>query len=331
MAREVQKDNKKFIEKELKIKFNKWFSEESLYKNGAVEKLLGELKRENLVYEKDGALWLKTKDFGDSEDRVLVRQPHLVRQAGEPTYFLPDLVYHLNKFKIRKFDKVIDIWGADHHGYEPRLRAGLKAFGIFENNDGKFKVIITQLARLIKDGKEVKMSKRKGEFITIEDLIKEVGLDAARFFFLMSSPDTHMNFDLSLAKERSMKNPVYYAQYAAVRCGSILKKSKSVHSNILENVGMNLKLLNTKEDLDLTRMLARFPEIIKEAAEKYNPQILVRYSLDLARQFHNFYEKERIIGEEKNLMLARLELIKATQIIFKNLFGLLGVSMPKKM
>ncbi|MEK7657710.1 MAG: arginine--tRNA ligase [Patescibacteria group bacterium] len=321
LAREIQKDNKKFIEKGLKINFDKWFSEESLYKNGAVEKLLDELKRKNLVYEKGGALWMKTKDFGDNEDRVLVRA------SGEPTYFLPDMAYHLNKFKTRKFTQVIDIWGADHHGYEPRLRAGLKALSIFENGDGKFKVIITQLIRLIKEGKEVKMSKRNGEFITLDDLIKEVGLDATRFFFLMSSSDTHMNFDLSLAKERSMKNPVYYVQYAAVRCGGILRKSNVKY----QKSRIKFDLLSTNEDLNLIRQLARFSEVIKEAANNYNPQILARYSLDLAKTFHNFYEKERIMGAEENLMAARLELIKATQVIFKNLFGLLGVSMPKKM
>ncbi|MEK7144148.1 MAG: arginine--tRNA ligase [Patescibacteria group bacterium] len=337
LAQEVQKDNKKFIEKDLKIKFDKWFSEEGLYKSGAVEKLIRRLTEKNLTYEKDGALWFKSKNFGDSEDRVLVRKPVLNGQAGEPTYFLPDLAYHLDKFRVRKFAQVIDIWGADHHGYEPRLRAGLKALGIFENGDGKFQVIIAQLARLIRGGEEVKMSKRKGEYVTLDDLIKEIGLDAARFFFLMNSPDTHMNFDLSLAKERSMKNPVYYIQYAAVRAQSILRKSdvRCRMSNV------NFSLLNTKEDTNLMRQLARFPEIIEEAADKYNPQILVRYSLDLARTFHNFYEKERIIparrnfneggGEEKGLMAARSALISATLEIFKNIFKLLGVSLPKKM
>ncbi|MEK7568293.1 MAG: arginine--tRNA ligase [Patescibacteria group bacterium] len=337
LAQEVQKDNKKFIEKDLKIKFDKWFSEESLYKSGAVEKLIRRLAEKNLTYEKDGALWFKSKNFGDREDRVLVRKPVLNGQAGEPTYFLPDLAYHLDKFRVRKFAQVIDIWGADHHGYEPRLRAGLKALGIFENGDGKFQVIIAQLARLIRGGEEIKMSKRKGEYVTLDDLIKEIGLDAARFFFLMNSPDTHMNFDLSLAKERSMKNPVYYAQYAVVRCQSILRKS-DVGCRMSD---VNFSLLNTKEDINLMRQLARFPEIIEEAADKYSPQILVRYSLDLARTFHNFYEKERIIppslklrrasGEEKGLMTARLALISATLEIFKNIFKLLGVSMPKKM
>ena len=326
LAKLIQEDNKKFIENKLKIKFNKWFSEESLYKSGAVEKLLKELKKKNLAYKKDGAVWFKSKQFGDNKDRVLIRQPRVAWQAGEPTYFLPDLAYHLNKFKTRKFDKVIDIWGADHHGYSPRLKAGLKAFGV---SDEKFKIIISQMVRLIKKGKEIKMSKRKGEYVSLEELIDEVGLDATRFFFLMYSPDTHMNFDLDLAKEKSLKNPVYYAQYAVVRCGSILKKAKI---NLRTSNVLRLNLLNTKEDLNLMRLLARFPEIIDEAAQNYSPQILVRYSLDLARQFHNFYEKERIIGlDDKNLVSARLVLIQATLMVFKNVFNLLGISLPKKM
>ncbi len=319
LAKEIQKENKSFIENELKIKFDNWFSEESLYKSGVIEKLLKELEIKNLTYKKDNAIWFKAKQFGDSEDRVLVRS------TGEPTYFLPDFAYHLNKFKARKFDKVINIWGADHHGYGSRLKSGLIAFNI---SDKKLKIIISQLVRLTKKGKEFKMSKRKGIFTTLEDLIKEVGLDATKFFFLMYSPDTHMNFDLDLAKERSLKNPVYYAQYAAVRCLGILKKAGVKHqaSNI------KYELLSTKEDINLMRILTRFPEIIEEAAKNYSPQILARYSLDLARQFNNFYEKERIIGlDDKNLILARLALIQATLIIFKNTFDALGISLPKKM
>jgi len=194
--------------------------------------------------------------------------------------------------------------------------------------------------RLIKNGKEVRMSKRKGEYLTLEDLINEISLDSARFFFLMYSPDTHMDFNLDLAKERSIKNPVYYVQYAAVRCQSILRKSKFSPSQIFkenlrrqENLKskVNLKLLETKEDIVLMQILARFPEIIEEATEKYNPQILVRYSLDLAKEFHNFYEKERIIVEDKELTNGRLRLVYATLIIFKNIFKLLGITLPKKM
>jgi arginyl-tRNA synthetase len=325
LTEEIQKENQKFITKDLKIKFDKWFEEEDLYKSGTVKKLLKNLEKKKLVYKKEGALWFKTKGFGDSEDRVLIRG------TNEPTYFLSDLAYHLDKIKIRKFDLAIDIWGADHHGYLPRLKAGLKALGVSED---KLKAIITQLVRLKKGGEEVKMSKRAGEFITLKDLVEEVGLDAVRFFFLMSSPDTHMDFDLDLAKERSLKNPVYYAQYAGVRIQSILAKFKNQNSKIKitnKKSKIDYTLLNTSEDINLMRILARFPEVMEAAAENYNPQILVRFILDLAKEFHNFYEKERIIGEEKNVMLVRLELLKATQIIFENSFSLLGINLPTKM
>ncbi len=323
LAQEIQRNNQIFIEKKLKIKFDNWFSEENLYKSGAVERLLKELKRKRLIYNKDGAVWFKSKKFGDNEDRVIIRS------SGDPSYFLPDMAYHLNKFKVRRFDKVVEIWGADHYGYIPRLKAGLTSFGIPED---KIAIIITQLVKLTKGGKEIRMSKRKGEYVTLEDLIKEIGLDAARFFFLMYSPDTHMNFDLDLAKKRSMKNPVYYVQYAAVRCGSIIKKSKFKNQKSkLQFKNLKLDLLNTNEDLGLIKVLARFPETIEEAAENYNPQILVRYSLNLARSFHNFYEKERVLGEEKGLASARLSLIQATLIVFKNIFKILGITLPKKM
>lgn len=319
LAREIQKDNRRFVEKELRIKFNRWFSEQKLHQNGVPKKLLENLKQKNLTYQKDGALWLKTGRFGDSEDRVLVRT------GGEPTYFLSDLAYHLNKFQTRGFSLAIDIWGADHHGYLPRLKAGLKALGVAEN---RLEVIITQLVRLIKDGKEARMSKRRGQYVALKDLIAEVGLDAARFFFLMNSPNTHMDFDLDLAKERNLKNPVYYCQYAAVRCQSIIEKGKKEEK---KRGKMNLALLDTPEDLNLMRTLGRFPELAEDAAVRREPQILARYALDLAAVFHNFYEKERVVAENRNLTFARLALVKAGQIVFQNLFSLLGISLPKKM
>jgi len=307
---------KKVLQKEAKISFNRWTSEEKdIHKKSYIEKVLKIFKNKNLVYEKDSAVWLKTTEFGDDKDRVLVTSD------GFPTYFLADSG-HYSETKERGFSGKIAIWGPDHHGYVKRIQTAAEIIG-FKNSE----IIITQAVRLISKGKEVKMSKRTGEFVTFEELIKEVGADAARFFFLMHSPDSHMDFDLDLAKEQSMKNPVYYAQYAAVRCQSILRKAK-INTDVRK---LKLNLLNTKEDLDLMRMLARFPEIIEEAAEKLNPQVLARYSLDLARQFHNFYEKERIVGEEKNLMLARLILISATLTVFKNIFKLLGIGLPKKM
>ncbi|PIV31871.1 arginine--tRNA ligase [Candidatus Wolfebacteria bacterium CG02_land_8_20_14_3_00_37_12] len=313
----------KSVVKKAGINFNRWTSEEKdIYKKSFTSKALNIFKKAKLIYEKDGALWLKTTDFGDEKDRVLITRD------GFPTYFLADSGHYLET-KKRGFNKKIIILGPDHHGYIKRIQAAAKIIGLKDSD-----VIITQAIRLISKGKEVKMSKRSGEFVTFEELIKEVSIDAARFFFLMHSADTHMDFDLDLAKEWSMKNPVYYVQYAAVRCGSILRKSQISNPKSQINSKFkiqNLNLLDTLEDINLMRMLARFPEIIKEAGEKYNPQILARYSLELAWQFNNFYEKERVIGEEKNLAAARLELIKATQIIFKILFSVLGISLPRRM
>ena len=327
LANEIQKENQKFIVKDLKIKFDRWFNEEDLYQSGAVKKLLEDLKKKKLVYEKEGALWFKTKNFGDSEDRVLVRTPRLAGQAGEPTYFLPDLAYHLNKIKIRKFDEAIDIWGADHHGYLPRLKAGLKALGISED---KLKAIITQLVRLKKGGEEVKMSKRTGEFITLKDLVEEAGLDAVRFFFLMSSPDTHMDFDLDLAKEQSLKNPVYYVQYAYARICSILKKLK-VKNEKLKVPVKNLKLLNHQSEIGLIKQLIKFPEIIEDVAKDYQVQKLPRYAQELAQVFHQFYGDCRVLTEDKKLSGARLNLISSTKIVLKNVLDVMGISAPEKM
>ncbi|MDI6717853.1 MAG: arginine--tRNA ligase [Patescibacteria group bacterium] len=315
IAKEIQNENKKFIKKKLKIKFNNWFSEENLYKKKLVDKLLKTLKDKNLVYKKEGAIWFKTSEFGDPEDRVLIRQ------TGEPTYFLPDLVYHLDKFKNRKFDDVVDIWGADHHGYGPRLRAGLQALDVKKD---RLHIMIVQLVRLVKGGEEFKMSKRKGVFVALEDLIDEVGIDVARFFFLMSNPETHMDFDMDLAKEKSLKNPVYYIQYAAVRCAGIFKKIGKLPKP-------DYSFLSAESDIALIKILARYPEIIEEAAKNYNPQILIRYSMNLAKKFHNFYENERILGEKKEIASARLTLVKASLVIFKSVFSILGIDIPKKM
>ena len=307
--------------KRLGIKFDSWFSEKSLYKGGKYGEIMESLMRQDFIYEKDGATWMKTSQLGDSEDRVLIKKD------GSETYFLSDILYHFDKFKIRKFDKVIDIWGADHHGYAPRLKAALKALGIPEDN---LEIIITQLVRLVENGKEVKISKRAGTFITLEELVDEVGLDAARFFFLMYSPNTHMNFDMELAKERSKKNPVYYVQYAHARIASILAKIQNPKSKI-QNPSQNLKLLNTRSELDLIRKLVELPEILRDIAVNYEVHRLPRYSLGLAREFHNFYEKYRVVTEDKNLTSARLGLVTATKIVLANTLNLMGIKAPDKM
>ncbi|MEK7146819.1 MAG: arginine--tRNA ligase [Patescibacteria group bacterium] len=323
LANHIQKLNRHFIEKKLQIKYDAFFNEESLFKSKEIESALKLLKNKKLTYEKDGALWFKAQNFGDSEDRVLVRSAREAGRAGAPTYFLTDLAYHINKFFKRKFGKAIDIWGADHHGYAPRLKFALKALGVKEE---LFEIIITQFVRLSAGGKEVKMSKRKGDIETLEKLIDEVGLDAARFFFLAHSAGSHIDFDIKFAKERSLKNPVYYVQYAYVRCGSIIRKM----GNGKWKTG-NLYLLKTREDLNLIRQLICFPKMIEDIAKNYQVHNLVRYALELSRAFHNFYEKERVIGASQDLAEARLALVKGVQIVLKNTLELLGISLPKRM
>lgn len=319
---------KKYIKpavKRLGIKFDSWFSEKSLYKNGVYEKVMAQLMKNNFVYEKDGATFMKTSELGDSEDRVLLKSD------GSETYFLSDILYHYEKFITRKFDTVIDIWGADHHGYAPRLIAAVSALSIPKEN---LNIIITQLIRLVSDGKEVKVSKRAGTFITLEELVKEVGLDAARFFFLTYSLDTHMDFDLKLAKERSAKNPVYYVQYAHARLRSILCKSKISNLKSEKNPKSqlpNFKLLKTEGELNLIRKLVEYPEILNDIAGSYEVHRLPRYILELAREFHNFYEKYRVITEDKNLTKARLALATATKIVLANALNLMGIKAPDKM
>ena len=316
LARAVHEDNAEFIAKKLKVDFDLFFSEEDLYKKKGVDTLLKELKAKDLAYEKEGAWWFRAKDFGDTDDRVLVRA------TGEPTYFLPDLAYHYDKLAVRKFDEVVDIVGADHHGYAIRLGAALKALGF---DLMRLRVIISQLVRLMKNGEEVKMSKRAGQFVLLEELIDEVGIDAARFFFLAQSPDTHMDFDMDLAKEQSNKNPVYYVQYSHARIASILKKAGKVAAK------PKLGLLKSPEELALLKVLARFPEIIEETAQDYHVLRLTTYATDVARAFHYFYEKQRVISDDKALTAARLALVSGAQIVLKNTLDTMGISAPEKM
>lgn len=313
------------------IKFDVWFSEyEKLRKGSLLKKILGILEKDGLVEKKEGAVWLKTSDIADDKDRVLVKSD------GQPTYFLSDLAYHYDKFVKRKFDKAIDIWGADHHGYVARLKAGVKAIGAAPE---KLTILITQLVRLVENGQEVKMSKRSGEFITMDELIQEVGKDAARFFFLLHTPESHMDFDLGLAKERSLKNPVYYIQYAYVRCGSILAKSFASPDRQgrfrekagVKKVSANWDLLEGDSELNLLRELVKLPDLILQTAADYQVSRLARYSMELSKAIHYFYEKERVIGVEEEIMKTRLALVAATREILGRLFDLLGISKPEKM
>lgn len=302
--------------KKMGVKFDKWFSETDLYKSGEVDRAIEDLKKKGFTYEKEGALWFKSAEFGDDKDRVLVRAD------GVKTYFASDIAYLKNKFK-RGFDRLILFLGADHYGYVARLKAGAQATGYDKN---KIEALVLQLVKLFEGGKEVRMSKRTGIYVAINELIDEVGLDVARFFFLQRSLNTHFNFDMDLAKEKSDKNPVFKVQYAYARINSIMEKAK-----VKNPKPKNLSLLEEMSELELAKQVIRLPEIITDTANDYQLQRLPNYALSLADSFHKFYENCKVISEDKKLTEARLCLIAAAKIAFKNTLELMGISSPEKM
>ncbi|PZG51132.1 arginine--tRNA ligase [Listeria ivanovii] len=305
---------------EFRVSFDEWFSETSLYEENKVLPALERLRQNGYIYEQDGATWLRTTDFEDDKDRVLIKSD------GSYTYFLPDIAYHLNKLE-RGFDVLIDIWGADHHGYIPRMRAAIEALGYSPN---QLEVEIIQLVHLFEDGVQVKMSKRTGKSVTMRDLIEEVGLDATRYFFAMRSSDTHMNFDMSLAKSTSNDNPVYYVQYAHARISSILRSGKEQNLDVSKDADMSL--LQTEAEYDLLKVLGEFADVVAEAAVKRAPHRIVRYLNDLASAFHRFYNSNKVLDMDNlEVTKARLALIKTAQITLRNGLTLLGVSAPEKM
>ena len=297
------------------INYDKWFFESELGKKNLPDKIIKFLKEKDLLYEKDNATWFKSTNFGDTRDRVLIKKDK------NKTYLTNDIAYHYNKFKERKFDEVINIWGADHHGDVPGLMAGVEAIGY----KGKLKIILHQFITVLEKGEKVKMSKRLGTFIPLDELLEAVGADVVRFFFLMYSADQHMDFNLDLAKEKSEKNPVYYVQYAYARINSILRKSKG------HNLEAKLDLLKHPSEIELIKNLIKLPEIIEDIATDYQVQRLPNYAIELATAFHKFYTDCRILGEKKNLEKARLSLITATKIILENILDLMGISKPERM
>ncbi len=299
----------------LGINYNEWFSEKDLYKSGKVEETINIFKKKKLIYEKEGASWLKTKDFGDERDRVLIRKD------GTPTYLAGDIAYHRYKFEDKKFDKVINVWGSDHHGDVPGLKAGVEALG----HKDKLDFVLLQFVTILKGNKEFKMSKRKGVYIALDDLLDEVGSDVVRFFFLQRSASSHLKFDLSLAKEQSNKNPVYYVQYAHARICSIFEKNK------LEKTEIELDDLNHLSEINLMKTLIKFQEVIESIIHDYQLQRLPQYSIEVAEAFHKFYKDCKILCDDKKLKQARLFLSSATKIIIKQTLDLMGVSAPSKM
>ncbi len=302
--------------------YDVWFSEQTLHDSGYVKDTTCELEKKGYIYEKEGALWLKSTLLGDEKDEVIIRS------NGVPTYFASDIAYHRHKFQ-RGFHKVINIWGADHHGHVARMKGSMQAMGY---DPDCLQIILMQLVRLIQDGEIVKMSKRSGQYITLKELMDEVGKDAARFYFILRDPDSPVEFDLDLAKSQSADNPVYYVQYAHARLCSILRQAKEQGYDTCIDPNKNqLSLLNSTEEKDLLKKIADLPGEIATSAKMAEPHRLARYVLDLAALFHTFYNNQRVLIEDADLRVARLGLIKSTKQVLANILGILGVSAPERM
>ncbi|PIZ70944.1 MAG: arginine--tRNA ligase [Candidatus Portnoybacteria bacterium CG_4_10_14_0_2_um_filter_39_11] len=299
------------------IKFDQWYFESDVYNSGFVDVALSHLKDQNLLKEKDGAIWFLSSKFGDIRDRVVIKTD------GQKTYLAGDLGFHWRKFQQEKFDKVINVWGADHSGDAPGLKAGIDALGFKD----KLEFVILQFVTLFSKGKKVKMSKRAGNIVTLQELLDEVGKDAVRFFFLQRSANTHLDFDLNLAKEQSNKNPVYYIQYAYARICSVLRKVVATDQAVTIN-----QTRITESERDLICQLVRLPEIIADTARDYQAQRLPHHASELAASFHCFYHDCRVLGnEDPSIDQARLALVRATQIVLKNTLDLMGITAPEKM
>jgi arginyl-tRNA synthetase len=304
------------------INYDVWFSEKSLHESGELKETLDFLQEKGYTVEKDGALWFKASEFGAEKDEVIVRN------NGIPTYFAADIAYHRNKFIKRKFDRVINLLGADHHGHVARMKSAISAFGI---NPDRLDVVLFQLVRLFKDGEAYRMSKRTGRAVSLNDLLEDVGRDAARFFFNTKASGNHLDFDLSLAVEKSNDNPVYYVQYAHARICNMLKVIENEGVKVPDVGSVDLKLLDKDEELELMKKLAEYPEEIRISAQTLEPSRLTRYVLDLAALFHSFYNACRVKGVEEELMKARLILVDSTRIVIKNVLNLLSINAPERM
>lgn len=298
-----------------------WFSEQSLFDSGKVDESIAYLKDKGFLYENEGALWFRTTDFGDDKDRVVVRG------NGVTTYFASDIAYHREKYE-QGFDLVIDVWGADHHGYVPRLKGVVQSLG---RNPDDLKIVLVQLVALLRNGVPVAMSTRSGEFVTLKEVVDEVGRDAARFFFLMRRSDSQLDFDLELAKSQSSDNPVYYVQYAHARICSIFDNARDKGFTLPDVDRTPLSKLETPEEISLIKALAAFPDVVEASALHFEPHRIPFYLQDLAGLFHSFYNKNRVIGEDPELSAARLLLLKCTAQTLKNGLILLGVSAPERM
>ncbi|MEK6224045.1 MAG: arginine--tRNA ligase [Thermodesulfobacteriales bacterium] len=310
---------------DINVFFDGWYSEvENIHtvsdqsKDTKLNQIKALLNSKGVLEEREGALWFKATEFGDTQDWVLIKSD------GSPTYFLADIAYHLDKYE-RGFDRIINVWGADHHGHVSRLKAALRSIGL---DDSRFNVLLIQFVRLMREGKEVAMSKRAGSYVTLKEVAQEVGADVMRFFLLMRSSESHLDFDLDLAKKESSENPVYYIQYAYARIGSIFRKAQEEGITQSSN---NLALLKAPEEIDLVKKLLLFPEVLEDSAKSLAPHKVAYYLQELAAQFHVYYNKCRVVDENKDISSARLYLITCAQTVLGNGLKLLGVSAPERM
>ena len=307
---------------EFGAEYDEWFSERSLVESGAVDRAVDQLKAADVLYQQQGAWWFKSTDFADEKDRVVVRD------NGQATYFASDVAYHLHKYQ-RGFQQIIDIWGADHHGYIPRVNAAMAALA---QDTKKLKVLLVQFAALYRGEEKISMSTRSGEFVTLRQLREEVGKDAARFFYVLRSADQHMDFDLELAKSQTNDNPVYYVQYAHARICSVFRQLADRKLDWHEPTGLaNLALLAEEHEQILLTMLARYPEVVEAAAINYTPHVLAHFLMDLARDFHTYYNAHQFMTDDVDVSQARLTLIAAVRQVIANGLGLMGVSAPQLM
>lgn len=311
----LQKDLEEF-----RVSFDVWYSETSLYNNGKIDEALATLREQGHIYEEEGATWFRSTTYGDDKDRVLIKND------GSYTYLTPDIAYHQDKLK-RGHDKLINIWGADHHGYIPRMKAAIEALGFGKD---ALEVEIIQLVHLFQNGEKMKMSKRTGKAVTMRDLMEEVGLDAVRYFFAMRSADTHMDFDMDLAVSQSNENPVFYAQYAHARICSMLRQGEELGLSL--DGELALQHVSSEKEMDLLKKLGEYPLAVSEAAQKRIPHRITNYIFELASALHSFYNAEKVLdADNKEKSTARLALMKAVQVTLKDALKLIGVSAPEQM
>lgn len=313
----LERDLKKY-----RITYDNWFRESSLHRDGSVQKVIDALKEKGVTYEQDGALWFKASEYGNDKDIVLIRA------NGLPTYIVPDIAYHYNKLVTRGYDKAIDVLGADHHGYVPRMKAALTALGI---DASRLDAVIMQMVRLVRDGETIKLSKRSGKAITLNTLLEEVPIDAARFFFNLREPNSHFDFDLELAAKQSSENPVYYVQYAHARICSIIRKAKEQGTELRKPTEEELDRLNSSEERELISHLSKLTGEIISAAKQYDPAKITHYVVELATLFHKFYNAHRVVTDDEGLMQARLYLCEAVKNTIKNILTMLKIDAPESM